>query len=58
MKKWTPRLYVVEIFWKHASCNEWLFHAAYTVKRIALQEAANARKSGYRFRVVPYNRAE
>jgi hypothetical protein len=54
LKPWTPRLWVVEIWWEHSSYGEWLYHDSFLVRRAALDEVKKARRSGYQFRVVSY----
>jgi hypothetical protein len=56
VRRWVPRLWVVEIWWEHSSFGEWLYHESFLVKKAALAEAKKATSSGYKFRVVPYTR--
>lgn len=55
MKAWTPKLYVVEVWWQH-HIDEWLFEAAFTTRKDAEAHAKSMRKTKYRYRVVPYLR--
>lgn len=58
MKLWDPKLYVVEIWWEHASAGEWLFEDAFTTRKEALKRKDQLRASGYKFRIVKYRRCE